>query len=65
LFAQGFLTFVITLGKLISATLPDLLFVGGVVLVVWGVHLWSISAAFVVGGMIAMAVGAMMIGGKK
>lgn len=62
MFAKGFLTFINGLVRLVLAVLPDIMFIGGAVSVVWGVSMWSIPAAFIVGGIIAIIVGLMTVG---
>lgn len=64
MFAEGFGRFAAAATAVVAATLPDLLVMAGAVLVVWGVHMWSVPAAFVVGGVL-MILGGVVATGKK
>lgn len=47
---------------LILHIIPDLLLLGGVTAVVWGVHFYSVAVAWILGGLCAIAAGVKIVG---
>ena len=43
-------------GKVTSEYLPDLMFVGGIGAVVWGIHMYSVPIAWMAGGTASVVV---------
>ena len=61
MFANGFLISIKMVGRVIAALLPDIFFLGGATAIIWGLHLWSVPLAFVVGGTMALLFGLMAV----
>jgi len=57
MFSDGIVNVLNRLSKLGLALVPDILVIGGAVAAIWGVHLWSVPLAYVVGGVLAIFLG--------